>query len=429
MLSRFNLHAITTYDGDTGDRSRHRPLFDFICRTWPNIPENWLPDDGSNLTVNDIPHMLKRARYSLVKGGVCDNFSNVGNPIPVDQLVTDLDLPHIVVSDILITKMSDRLAMKLFKFDHLMKLYTLRRFGTLRYMFPFFLIAAALFSGHVSRRDIIILLRISLSYFIDLMKISNSTPVKNRLAQRRSGPNSKIRMFDDIFLEEIITSLYSIIAILYNAREDVDLMRIGTQCLERTFGTVRMRSRNENTWEKAITQLQEIQFMRFFDHERLKIRRRLKCDRITSAPNFEQSVWPDDFDPANFARLALYHFGMHQVNYSRCDDSSWWCGIFGLEKIRNGMPLRASVLSLRTVTVPGSGCVAIVNRFTQDVDSLTRIPFSKEEDEILMRNLAGRGQQIPWQAISIAVPNRKRKELQQRIDLLREMYPGLSQSQ
>jgi hypothetical protein len=93
--------------------------------------------------ISDILHFLKRARYRLLKKITMTlGLKTDTAELNLEKLIEVIgsDLPAVVFSDEPVTKMHDSLAMSLFRFQILLKLYEAGEFAWLAYFFPWVLI-------------------------------------------------------------------------------------------------------------------------------------------------------------------------------------------------------------------------------------------------------------------------------------------------
>jgi hypothetical protein len=180
------------------------------------------------LAMRDPYHLEKRARYHVIKGGVCAGFSEKCELLSLTELSEALNLPRIVVSDLQITKMNEKFPRKLFaiKNIHLCLPYELIR--VLFYLFPLCLFDTAIFEERICPSDRFILLKICLAYFIMILDWLDQTDEARTLPRRRSKCHPRIALWNRTFLVETISTIFIHIRTLMNeADNDVDLFRLG----------------------------------------------------------------------------------------------------------------------------------------------------------------------------------------------------------
>jgi hypothetical protein len=102
------------------------------------VPSKW-----HNRAISDLLHILKRARYRMLKEPPMVVGVETSSPeLPSSRLVRLLgdDLPPVVFSDDPVTKMPDSPPTVLFRFEILVKLYEAREMAWVAYFFPWVLI-------------------------------------------------------------------------------------------------------------------------------------------------------------------------------------------------------------------------------------------------------------------------------------------------
>jgi hypothetical protein len=203
--------------------------------------------------------------YHLIKAGVSAGSSESCEPLSLTELPEALNLPRIVFSDLQVTKMNKKFPRKLFAVNniHLGLHYGLIRL--LLYLLLLCLFDTAIFEKRICRSNRLILLKSCLANFIMILNWPDQTDKARALPQRRGRCHSRIALWNRTFLVEVISTIFGHIRMLMNeADKDVDLFGLGSLPLERMFGTLRQRSRDNHTFERAMKQIPTMQFLRFY---------------------------------------------------------------------------------------------------------------------------------------------------------------------
>jgi hypothetical protein len=151
---RITIGAFAT-DGDSGYDPLHETQSKWNIDLFEQNPAE-TPDKRPYHPISDILHLLKRARYRMLKKLAMVVGLDINSPeLNLERLVRLLgdDLPAIVFSDDPITKMHDSLPMVLFRFEILLKIYEAREWGWVAYFYPWVLINEAMSHKHAETRD------------------------------------------------------------------------------------------------------------------------------------------------------------------------------------------------------------------------------------------------------------------------------------
>jgi hypothetical protein len=152
------------------------------------------------------------------------------------------------------------------------------------YLFPLCIFDAAIFGENICRSDRLVLLKTSPAYFILILEWLDATHESDALPQRRGKRYSRVALWSRPFLIETISTIFVHTRTLMD-EADIDLFRLGSLPLERTFGALRQRSRDNHTFEHALTQILAMQFLRFHRADHSHIARRLKVDHLLCPVN------------------------------------------------------------------------------------------------------------------------------------------------
>jgi hypothetical protein len=169
--------------------------------TYDIYPDKMLFDEFEGfLAICDPSHLEKRARYHLIKGCVCDGFSESCEPLSLIELPELLNLPRIVFSDLQITKMKEKPPWKL---DAVNNIHFCLRYGLIRillYSFPLYLVDTAIFEERICRSDRLMLLKSCSIYFIMIRDWLDQTDEARALPQRRGKCHPRIALWNRIEL-------------------------------------------------------------------------------------------------------------------------------------------------------------------------------------------------------------------------------------
>jgi hypothetical protein len=201
------------------------------------------------------------------------------------------------------------------------------RKNLLTFIVPFFFIATALFTEKITIKDRLTLLRVSLQFFVEFRQCLTDVQLKLK-AENKSNksqpchPRKEKNTFVCRHFSEIDDSL-CLCNLRYspNSKREIDLIRLTTEFLEKTFGAISMRCRDKNVYERALNQLASLQEMRNSKTDEFAIRRRIKAEYIVLAPDFDRSPLGDR-NPDRLA-LQLLHciqFPYRQTGIQVCPD-------------------------------------------------------------------------------------------------------------
>ena len=244
-------------DGDSTYRKLHNVFYDeYNDRIRCNHAFINFSGISSRLIVSDPLHILKRARYRLLGSDVHLGMTNGSQIIDVERLKQVLNLPSKVFSNQQFTKMHDDLPISLFSFESLVKL-AVNEPTYLAYFMPFCLLNIGLSEEGLSIEERINLFEVAFYYvFAYRGEIKNAPRL---LPDQKSARNTHVRLFPEQLTLELSNTLASILSVLYSYNSTIHLNRIGTNPLEHTFGTIRMRSKYKNTYKKMVKSVGEIE--------------------------------------------------------------------------------------------------------------------------------------------------------------------------
>ena len=201
--------------------------------------------------VSDPLHLLKRARYRILKSKVHGSFENsTDSLISVERLQRQLDLPSVVFCNEPYTKMHDELATRLFSLSTLSSLFQGDNLTELTYFVPMCLLSASLQEAELKLEERVSLLEVGFYYMMSYYGMLSGNPIP--LTQRKRKGNDHLCPFDLAFVREYCNSVCSILKVLYRVNDTVGLNRIGSNPVEHLFGLIRMKSSSVHTFDKML---------------------------------------------------------------------------------------------------------------------------------------------------------------------------------
>jgi hypothetical protein len=192
--------------------------------------------------ISDILHILKRARYRMLKQlPMVGDLRQDSPELSLGSFIHSIrdNLPAMVFSDEPVTKMCHSLPVVLFRFEILVKLYEALEFTWVAYFFPCVLLNEAMSHKEVDTDDRVGWFHIA---YICLMKIlvpygTEPTGHGAKPFGRKNTESTDGRLFFDRKL--LVHTTNSIVGIVYEikrAKEPISLQRISTVPLEKKFG-------------------------------------------------------------------------------------------------------------------------------------------------------------------------------------------------
>ena len=240
-------------DGDSTYRKLHRLFYnEYEKKIRMDASFDNFSKIASRVIVSDPLHVLKRARYRLLGSQVhCGLNSNTGE-ISVSRLAEILRLPSKVFCNQKFTKMHDDLPVMLFSLETLVTLAK-EEPSYLTYFLPFCLMNAGLTEDALSLEERINFFEVAFYYMLSYLGEIEGT--NNLLPNHKSPRNSHVRLFPEELALECANTLASLLSVMYSFNMTLHLNRIGSNPLEHTFGTIRMRSKYKHTYQKMIKSL------------------------------------------------------------------------------------------------------------------------------------------------------------------------------
>lgn len=240
-------------DGDSTYLKLHRTFYsEYSSMIRENATFTDFSDISNTLVVSDPLHILKRARYRLLGSDVHLGIMNNTIIVDVGVLRELLPLPSKVFSNQIFTKMHDDLAVSLFSLSSLYELCQ-NKSDYVAYFLPFCLMNAAISEKDLSLEERINFLEVSWYYMAAYLEELSSSPAN--LPDRKRPSSRSVRLFSSNIALEHCNTVASLLALIQGCNGTVNLNRIGTNPLEHTFGSIRMRSRYKNTYNSMMRSL------------------------------------------------------------------------------------------------------------------------------------------------------------------------------
>jgi hypothetical protein len=223
--------------------------------------------------ISDILHILKRARYWMLKNPPMVIGMDPTAPALDVQVLRDLfrgDLPSIVFCDDPITKMHDSLPMVLFRFECLVKLHEAKQLGWFTYFFPWVLINEAMSHKKARTADRLGWFRLA---YVHMMKCLDGYyaisaaprfhPGMVFTGRKTAPPDSRRPLFNRKLLMHASDSVASIIFEIKTAKHPISLQRLMTTPVEKKFGVTRVHAGTHQTMEGLLSTMEQDEAMKF----------------------------------------------------------------------------------------------------------------------------------------------------------------------
>jgi hypothetical protein len=262
--------------------------------------------------LSDILHILKRARYRMLKSPAMVVGLDTSSPeLNLERLIRLLadDLSPVVFSDDPITKMHDSLPMVLFRFEILMKLYEAREMGWVAYFFPWVLLNEAMSHKHVPTGERLTWFHIAYCYLMKCMitycRLPSGRGIK-AFGKKTDAPRDRRIMFDRKLLIHATNSIEGLYYEVATAKTDVSLQRASTVPVEKRFGKTRMHAGGHQDMSGIVKTLEIDEAVKFLyaQHE-VKNRRLAYGETVTPGAGTMGLA----ITPLIFAESLLCHVG------------------------------------------------------------------------------------------------------------------------
>ena len=242
-------------DGDTTYSKLHRNFYAQYSGVIVNDPKFMFANFSTiprKMVISDPLHLLKRARYRLLGAQVHVGITGTSPLINISVLKKLLSLPSKVFLDQKFTKMHDDLAISMFSLTSLVELFE-KKMEYVPYFLPFCLLNAAISEKELSVEERASFLEVCLYYMMAYVQELPVAPVK--LPDHKAGKRVDVRPFSANLAVEFCNTAVSLLSILSGINGSVNLNRAGTNPLEHTFGSIRMRSRYKHTYDSMVRSL------------------------------------------------------------------------------------------------------------------------------------------------------------------------------
>jgi hypothetical protein len=191
----------------------------------------------------------------------------------------------------------------------------------------------------------------------------------------------------------------------------IDMFRLGSLPLERIFGTLRQRSRDNHTFDRAMKQIPAMQFLRFYQADHCRITRKLKFDHVMCLAN---SGVPSRLHGVNRVRWARDALRFLIDAHGFCHDAVYFiCICERLKSKLSAFPVRRpQTLSLTFIAVVGAGSLKIRERFMQETKQIFMQPWHPQEDCLLLDYVGKR--RVAWKKLAQQQPTRPLSAIKRR---------------
>ena len=247
-------------DGDSGYKTLTNSTIERLVSERPYISFD------QPLFSNDPLHLLKRARYRLLKHNLVPLLKEQ-NSIENTGWRELLGEPEIVFSDQSLTKMKDDLPLRLFSFKNFMLLYENMEWenNPAAFFLPCSLLIEAINSKILTIDERVDFLEIVFHYLKFYKQLLETVPNNQRYPQKcKNTGNIKCyaTFFDNSFIDDVLSTIISIDSFINSFVGEVCLNRIGTNPLEHHFGLLRIKCKYKNDWENILTTQSKISILR-----------------------------------------------------------------------------------------------------------------------------------------------------------------------
>ena len=165
--------------------------------------------------ISDPLHMLKRARYRLLKGVPLAIGFNRNSPIiDIYKIREELNLLPILINDSKITKMHDILPISLFSINNTLMLYEKHNFSAILYFLPWSLFIEAMSNNNVNLSERISLFEITFFLMFIYYKFLKKTKLDTGLKQRKMKNIVALTLFDEKLCIHCCNTIHSFVTLL-----------------------------------------------------------------------------------------------------------------------------------------------------------------------------------------------------------------------
>lgn len=247
------------FDGDNAYSQLHIDYFNSYCLNVLNNEDSFSKCRKDKCRIISDPlHLLKRARYRLLKIGngtsmIC-GFSMDSAVIDLNLIQEYLDLPPVVFSDNQLTKMHDSLPITLFSMRSLFILVSKDYYPGVLYFLPWVLLTASLSNEVLECNVRYDLLEITLYYLLFyLQELEEEFPkIQEHVSQTKNAAKPILVLFNEQLAMESCNTAHSDIMLMRTVNSPIYLNRASSTPLEHSFGKARLKVGHKQKLENLI---------------------------------------------------------------------------------------------------------------------------------------------------------------------------------
>jgi hypothetical protein len=283
----------------------------------------------------DPLHLLKRVRYRLLKEWrtvVGTSASSAELDLAELKRVLGSILPDVCFCDHPITKMHDKLPIKMFRFDVLETLYKEDLRTWYAYFYPWVLFNEAFYNEKASKNQRILWLRDADFYLLTYARALEENPAaaeELHFKNERLEQGSSRCMFDRNMVMHAINTINAVVVVLEEKEwntKDLWLQRFGTVPVEKLFGRTRLHAGTHQTISAIVRVMERDQELKFGTDEHFTPEKRKSYGEIVYAANLsdsllakEQAVFQDESMSWSVALFILWSVGFETTEKLRQD--------------------------------------------------------------------------------------------------------------
>ena len=256
-MLHFNVKFIAT-DGDTGYNALNEKFF---CSWWPTFCSKGLESavgivDGSmGAIISDFLHLAKNARSRMINGSVTINPEGLSQ-FSAKDVNRVLSLGNALTDTSTIGKMKDIYPLQIFTLEDFLKLVHHGELSSAFYILPYAMWAEVLrnrFLSHQVRLDL-------LDFVIDIFAHHEECLHhldRSRVSEKKSRSSMCQYFCSTSKCHRTMNTLLVLIAQL-RTHQNIALDRIGTHCLECSFGVVRLLCQYKHSWGRILKSFSQL---------------------------------------------------------------------------------------------------------------------------------------------------------------------------
>lgn len=248
------------FDGDSAYRAMHLKYFNQWAHNVVNNTNIFDYSVHDRLRIISDPlHLLKRARYRLLKTlegcSIIAGFNASSPSLDISAMEQTLNLPSVVFLNLPITKMHDSLPMKLFSLCSLKKLFIAKQLPSLSYFLPWSLFLNAFTVQDISDNLRYDLFEITTFYLLFYLESFKSNTNDGSIGQKKSQNCPHLVLFDENLVIETANSLHANLMLMSTIDGEVNQGHVASTPLEHTFGKTRMKCKYKQTLDRIIASI------------------------------------------------------------------------------------------------------------------------------------------------------------------------------